>query len=163
MKYLAMVWLILFSGYATADPAKTAGPNPKVVKVTTPGIPGKYDAKAADEKLKHVLKLNAEQAGKLDKARQAYVQGTKPMKEKIKQDLDALEAMTKKKTADADYLSAIDTLKKDQKALDDETEKQRESLYSIMTPAQRAKFILRIATNGRFDVDLVRKAGKKRK
>jgi Spy/CpxP family protein refolding chaperone len=97
------------------------------------------------EGMKEELGLSDDQAKQLKEAREANEKVMKPLMEKLKLDLDSLRVLVDKKAADADLKSALDGLKADHKAMEEQRAKQMEGMALLLTPMQQAKWAVSMA------------------
>jgi len=95
--------------------------------------------------LKEKLGLTDEQAAKFKDARKANREAMQPLMEKMKTDVDSLRVLVDKKASDKDLSAQLDTLKADKQAVDDQQKKQMDAMAAILTPLQKAKFVINMA------------------
>jgi Spy/CpxP family protein refolding chaperone len=110
------------------------------------------------QRLTKILGLTDEQAAKMREARTAYEASTKPLRDKVFEDRDKLEALVKKRASTDELTPAISQLKKDQALLDAEIARRKDEMQAILTPAQQAKFLLRMLDRDKISIDSFRKA-----
>jgi Spy/CpxP family protein refolding chaperone len=104
--------------------------------------------KERGEHMKKELGLTDEQAEKFKAARKAQMETMKPLMEKQKLDIDSLRVLVDKKASDKDLSAAIEGIKADHKAIEEQQKKHREAMAALLTPMQQAKFILSMGAMG---------------
>jgi Spy/CpxP family protein refolding chaperone len=104
--------------------------------------------KERGEHMKKELGLSDEQAEKFKAARKAQMEAMKPLREKQKLDIDSLRVLVDKKASDKDLSAAIESIKADHKAIEEQEKKHREAMAALLTPMQQAKFILSMGEMG---------------
>jgi Spy/CpxP family protein refolding chaperone len=104
--------------------------------------------KEGHERMKKELGLTDDQADKMKAAGKAQMEAMKPLMEKRKLDIDSLRVLVDKKAADKDLTAAIEGIKADQKAVEEQWKKHREAMAALLTPMQQAKSVLMMGEMG---------------
>jgi Spy/CpxP family protein refolding chaperone len=90
------------------------------------------------------LGLDAGQSENLKAAWKEQAETAKPLREKRKADFEQLRALVDRKASDNDLSAAINALKADQQALEEQRKKQQEAIAALLTPRQQALLVLRM-------------------
>jgi Spy/CpxP family protein refolding chaperone len=98
-----------------------------------------------DGMMKEKLGLTDEQVAKFKDARKANREAMQPLMEKMKTDVDSLRVLVDKKASDKDLSAQLDALKADKQAVEDQQKKQMEDMAAVLTPLQKAKFVISMA------------------
>jgi Spy/CpxP family protein refolding chaperone len=95
--------------------------------------------------MKKKLELSDEQEKKMKEEHKANEAVIKPLREKIKIDVDTLRLLVDKKASDSELSKALDELQADRKALQAQQEKHISDLRAILNPMQQAKMAVSMA------------------
>jgi Spy/CpxP family protein refolding chaperone len=98
-----------------------------------------------EEMMKKELGLSDDQEAKMKALDKAGAEAMKPLMDKAKLDVDSLRVLVDKKASDDQLKAAVDGLKADKKAMDDERQKQMDDKAAILTPLQVAKAAIAMA------------------
>jgi Spy/CpxP family protein refolding chaperone len=126
-----------------ADEAGDKGQPPK----DAPGLAeqGEHPGGQHGDMMKKKLDLSDEQDQKMKEAHKANQAAMKPLKEKLKIDVDTLRLLVDKKASDSELSKALDELHKDRLAMQALQEKHIAELKAILNPMQQAKLAVSMA------------------
>jgi hypothetical protein len=121
---------------------------------TAPAAPA-ADDKGADngdkmegKMLEHMTKaldLTDDEVAKVKAEGESNRAAMKPLRDKVKLDMDSLKVLVDKKASDSDLSAAIATFKTDRKAVEAQQSAHMDALQAILTPMQQAKGIFMMA------------------
>ena len=100
------------------------------------------------EKMKEKLGLSDDQVSKLKALFKSQRSVTKPLRDKLKSDMDDLQKKVDAKASDADLKKVLDSLSDDRKNLEAARQKMVDQIREILTPLQQAKFVLAMRERG---------------
>jgi Spy/CpxP family protein refolding chaperone len=98
-----------------------------------------------EEMMKKELGLSDDQVAKMKELDKANAEAMKPLMEKAKLDVDSLRVLVDKKASDSDLKAAVEGLKADKKAMDEERQKEMDAKEAILNPLQVAKAAISMA------------------
>lgn len=121
------------------DDQNLAGPHQ--MAMNKGGDPSKSDQPRLDM-LKEKLGLSDDQVAKLKEVFKNQRESTKPIREKMRADMQELQNKRKAKASDADLKTTLDALAADRQDMQVARQKLQDQIREILTPEQQAKFVL---------------------
>lgn len=98
--------------------------------------------KKMDGKMKEKLGLSEDQVKKLEAAKKARQEASKPLHEEIKKNMEKLRDQLKNKAGDKEIQVTLDQLEKSRAAMEAVNEKFKSETASFLTPTQRAQMLV---------------------
>ncbi len=96
------------------------------------------------EKMHKALDLSEEQAAKLKDLREKNREAMKPLRRELQDQTIQLKRLLEDKASDGKVEAQLKALRATQKKIDAERDKHLSEVESILTPTQRAKFLLKM-------------------
>jgi len=106
------------------------------------GASEKHEGHDRSEWLNKKLGISEEQSAKLKAARKSHEDAVKPLREQLKTAMKTLHGQLKNKAADKEIQGTLDQVAKARKEMREEGEKFMAATDAILTPTQRAHFLL---------------------
>ncbi len=107
--------------------------------------------------MKEKMGMSDAQMEKVKAARKAHMEAMKPLREKMKADMDTLKGLVDKKGSDAKLKTSISAVKEDYKAIQDQQKKHHEAMQEFMTPMQQAKAILMMGEHMKGGMEMMKR------
>jgi len=152
-KYLVIVGgavlIILISGASIRAEEESAGPHREIEKkqFLQEHVPGHKKSKEMLETIRTVriieaLKLNEEQIAKVLPAQREMREAKKEFRQSRKERIEELEKLLKSKASSQNLERALESLKAQEKAFRERTEKLQGKIENPLTPEQKARLII---------------------
>jgi Spy/CpxP family protein refolding chaperone len=100
-----------------------------------------------DSRTVSMLDLSQDQREQLKEEKKEHADNLRPLKETKKEHLSELRSLVNRRADDDDIAEALDQLKSDHEAVEEEMQRHMEKVGDILTPMQKAKWVLRMANS----------------